>query len=196
MSPSHVLEPTYQRLKRELMGGRWPQDTRLEALRIAEDYGVSATPVRDSLNRLTGEGLVAMRPGEGYRVPRLTEKSVRDMLELHKLLVTTALSSDFSRVAGLRDPEQVSGYAEAVTAIFVGIAEASGNSAIVFAVRAIGERLFPIRMLEPDVLEGANEELEQLREAADQRPAVLGIMAAAYHDRRIERSAALIAALP
>lgn len=196
MSPSHVLEPTYQRLKRELMFGRWPQDTRLEAMRIADDYGVSATPVRDCLNRLTGEGLVTMRPGEGYRVPRLTEKGVRDLLELHKLLVAHTLPRGCGPTIGDRDPKIGSGYAEAVSALFIGIAEGSGNSALVFVIRAIGERMYPIRRLEPALLGGTDQELERLRHSAEERRADLGERIAAYHDRRADHVPALVAALP
>jgi DNA-binding FadR family transcriptional regulator len=196
MSPSHVLEPTYRRLKREIMGGRWPQDTRLEALRIADDYGVSATPVRDCLNRLTGEGLVVMRPGEGYRVPRVTEKSIRDMLELHKLLITNALQAD-ALISPFREyVEGHSSYPETIAALFVNLAERSGNTAIVFAVRTLGERLHALRTLEPTLLEGTDEERRRLQESSEARSADLAALISAYHDRRLERTAVLVAALP
>ena len=55
MSPAHVLEPTYDTLRRRLVAGDWPPRCRLEAARLAEELGVSITPVRDALNRLTGE---------------------------------------------------------------------------------------------------------------------------------------------
>jgi DNA-binding GntR family transcriptional regulator len=65
MSPAHVLEPTYQNLKQGLMEGNWRRGERLKALRLADEIGVSMTPVRDCLNRLVGEGLVDMQPGDG-----------------------------------------------------------------------------------------------------------------------------------
>ncbi|MDF1836078.1 MAG: GntR family transcriptional regulator [Alteraurantiacibacter sp. bin_em_oilr2.035] len=46
MSPAHVLEPTYRRLKRALMEGTWPIGQKLEAMRLADEFGVSMTPVR------------------------------------------------------------------------------------------------------------------------------------------------------
>jgi uncharacterized protein YeaC (DUF1315 family) len=39
MSPAHVLEPTYRRLKRALMEGTWPDGAKLEAMRLADDSG-------------------------------------------------------------------------------------------------------------------------------------------------------------
>ncbi|RYE93018.1 MAG: GntR family transcriptional regulator, partial [Oxalobacteraceae bacterium] len=49
MSPSHVLEPTYASIRHCLVSGFWPAGRRLEAARLAEELGVSITPVRDSL---------------------------------------------------------------------------------------------------------------------------------------------------
>ena len=82
MSPAHVLEPTFQRLKRMLLEGAWPPGEKLEALRIADEFSVSMTPVRDSLNLLAGARLVDLKPGEGYRVAQISEQGLRDMLDL------------------------------------------------------------------------------------------------------------------
>lgn len=195
MSPAHVFEPTYERLKRELMAGRWAQDTRLEAHMIGEDYGVSATPVRDCLNRLTGEGLVVMRPGEGYRVPRLTEKALRDMLELHRLLVVNAVSENRLPLSDPLQDQMEMSYAQVVLTIFVGLAQLSGNSATKFTVRALGERLHSVRILEPALLEGTSAELQKMRKARTGRRGELLAAISAYHERRIDAAAAMIAAL-
>ena len=91
MSPAHVLEPTCTKLKQMLVEGVWPPGEKLEALRLADELGVSMTPVRDCLNRLVGERLVDMKPGEGYRVPRISEKALRDMLAVNAALLELAL---------------------------------------------------------------------------------------------------------
>ena len=47
MSPSHVVEPTYRRLKQELMAGAWPPGSRLEAVRLAAEprqRAISSSP--------------------------------------------------------------------------------------------------------------------------------------------------------
>mgnify|MGYP002781549485 CR=1 FL=1 len=43
MSPAHVLEPTYRRLKRALMAGTWPPGAKLEALRLATQDATEET---------------------------------------------------------------------------------------------------------------------------------------------------------
>src|SRR3546814_17067104 len=64
MSPAHVFEPTYEAIKRRLMTGEWASGTRIEAARMADELGVSVTPVRDSLYRLNGERMVDFTHGE------------------------------------------------------------------------------------------------------------------------------------
>ena len=91
MSPAHVIEPACKKLKQMLMQGVWPPGEKLEALRLADELGISMTPVRDCLNRLVGERLVDMTHGEGYRVPRLSEKTLRDMLAVNVALLELAL---------------------------------------------------------------------------------------------------------
>ena len=78
MSPAHVFEPTYEAIKRRLITGEWSSGTRIEAARLADELGVSVTPVRDSLYRLNGESMVDFTPGEGFHVHRLTETEFRD----------------------------------------------------------------------------------------------------------------------
>src|SRR3546814_14018660 len=65
----------------------------IEAARLADDLGVSVTPVRDSLYRLNGERMVDFAPGEGFHVHRLTETEFRDLLELHLILLLAAIAT-------------------------------------------------------------------------------------------------------
>lgn len=61
-------------------------------IRLAEQLGVSRTPVRDAIHKLVDEGLVSMMPRCGAVVAGITDKDMRDVLEvritLEKLAVT------------------------------------------------------------------------------------------------------------
>lgn len=46
MRPAHVLEPTFQRLKRKLMEGAWAPGEKLEALQLPHEFGVSMPHAR------------------------------------------------------------------------------------------------------------------------------------------------------
>ncbi|MFY8102714.1 MAG: GntR family transcriptional regulator [Ramlibacter sp.] len=74
-----VAELLRQRIfRRELEPGSWIDETRL-----AEEYGISRTPLREALKVLATEGLVTMKMRRGAYV---TEVSEQDMAEVYHLL--------------------------------------------------------------------------------------------------------------
>ena len=169
MSPAHVLEPTYRRLKDALLEGRFRAGTKLEAMRLADDFGVSMTPVRDSLNQLVGEGLVDLTPGEGFRVPLLTEQALRDILQVNALLLEQAPDNDHKSLTINEGSNDTRGaYADRLARAFRDIAASSGNRFSVHLVERISDRLQPLRELEPVIWPGAPHALEQIERKAQQ----------------------------
>lgn len=161
MSPSHVLEPTYDAIKRKLIAGDWPMGFRLEAARLAGDLGVSITPVRDSLNRLAGERLVDMMPGEGFRVPTLSEQGLRELFDFNLLLLLGAMDADAASFAFVLDDEM--DHASAIGTLFLAIAGLAGNGEVVAAVESLNDRLHPTRQLDESFLPETLGELDDLR---------------------------------
>ena len=169
MSPAHVLEPTYRRLKNALLEGRFQAGAKLEAMRLADDFGVSMTPVRDSLNQLVGEGLVDLTPGEGFRVPLLTEQALRDILQVNALLLEHTSDTDRKSLEIDEGSNVTQGaYADRLAHVFRDIAANSGNRFRVHLVERISDRLHPIRELEPEIWLGASHALEQIERTAQQ----------------------------
>ncbi len=70
------------------------QAPKLDERRLAEDLGVSRTPIREALSRLAQEGLVEMIPRRGTFVAR---KSKQEILEI--ISVWAALESMAARLA-------------------------------------------------------------------------------------------------
>ncbi len=194
MSPSQVLQPTYQRLKREVMQGGWPQNTRLEAMRIADDYGVSMTPVRDSLNLLAGEGLIISQAGEGYRTKVVTERSLAAMLGIHATLIGVAVARD----ARLPVKKQVdsplsTNYPDEIGALFQQIAASAVNPVLAEFVERLGDRLYQCRAHEHLILPRIDEELHELKKETELWSGRLGDALDEYHQRRIKNVAQLAA---
>lgn len=189
MSPAHVFEPTYEAIKRRLMTGAWPSGTRIEAARLADDLGVSLTPVRDSLYRLNGERMVDFTPGEGFHVHRLTETEFRDLLELHLILLLAALATAPKGPAASVPSDQP--YPDRIADLFLAIAERSANSEIVASIAAIGDRLQLSRHFDAEVLADVEAEYRTIEAAvADAEPqAQVRNLLLGYHERRAHEAA-------
>src|SRR5579862_5224862 len=77
--PFHLALTT---LRERLREGVLPPGARLPATIIADDLRLSATPVREALARLAGEGLLDERRGQGFFVRTLTGC---DLADLHRI---------------------------------------------------------------------------------------------------------------
>jgi DNA-binding GntR family transcriptional regulator len=73
MSPSRNNGPTkqervYQDVRERILGGTYVPGFRIVIDALAEEFGVSALPVREAIRRLEAEGLVVFRPNVGAQV--------------------------------------------------------------------------------------------------------------------------------
>ncbi|PZO14972.1 MAG: GntR family transcriptional regulator [Burkholderiales bacterium] len=81
-----VAELLRQRIfKRELEPGSW-----IDELKLAEEYGISRTPLREALKVLAAEGLVTMKVRRGAYVTEVSEKDLADVYHLLSLLESDA----------------------------------------------------------------------------------------------------------
>ena len=55
-------------------------------MQLAEQLGVSRTPIREAIRKLELEGLVLMIPRRGAIVAKITEKDLKDVLEVLSLI--------------------------------------------------------------------------------------------------------------
>lgn len=94
-----VAEQLRQRIfRRELEPGGW-----IDELKIAEEFGISRTPLREALKVLAAEGLVTMKVRRGAYVTEMSDKDLRDVYHLLSLLESDAAGV----VAAQADPEQL-----------------------------------------------------------------------------------------
>ncbi|ODU60021.1 MAG: GntR family transcriptional regulator [Comamonadaceae bacterium SCN 68-20] len=88
-----VAEQLRQRIfRRELEPGGW-----IDELKIAEEFGISRTPLREALKVLAAEGLVTMKVRRGAYVTEMSEKDLRDVYHLLSLLESDAAGVVASR---------------------------------------------------------------------------------------------------
>ncbi|MDF1483314.1 GntR family transcriptional regulator [Extensimonas sp. H3M7-6] len=127
-----VAEQLRQRIfRRELEPGSW-----IDELRIAEEFGISRTPLREALKVLATEGLITMKLRRGAYVTEMSEKDLRDVYHLLALLESDAAGI----VAAHATPQQL----QELEALHAELAAAVGERERFFA---INER-FHMRLLE------------------------------------------------
>jgi DNA-binding GntR family transcriptional regulator len=89
-------------LRNRIVDGRLPAGERINEVHLSRALGVSRTPLREALNRLTQEGALVNRPRIGYSVRPLTLEEFEQVYDLRPLLDPEAL-----RLAGVPSPERL-----------------------------------------------------------------------------------------
>lgn len=89
-----LRDVVFNTLRQAILRGELEPGERLMEIQLAHKLGVSRTPIREAIRKLELEGLVVMIPRKGAEVARITEKDMRDVLEvrgtLEELAVTLA----------------------------------------------------------------------------------------------------------
>ena len=81
----------------EIIEGVLPPGRRLRAQELTQRYGVSATPLREALQRLAAENLVEIDPRLGAAVAQISRSDLRDIYQLRELLEGLALERSIER---------------------------------------------------------------------------------------------------
>ncbi|MFE4918411.1 GntR family transcriptional regulator [Streptomyces sp. NPDC056661] len=83
-------------LRDEVLAGRMQQGREFTVKQIAEQYGVSATPVREALFDLSAQGLLESDQHRGFRVHEFTVADYRAMVEARTLVMDGVIRDIFS----------------------------------------------------------------------------------------------------
>lgn len=81
-----LRDVVFNTLRQAILRGELKPGERLMEIQLANKLGVSRTPIREAMRKLELEGLVLMIPRKGAEVAEITEKSLRDVLEVRKVL--------------------------------------------------------------------------------------------------------------
>jgi hypothetical protein len=158
-------------LRERLRDGVFLPGERIAASELAETLQLSATPVREALSQLSGEGLLVDRRGQGWFVQALTALDIADLYRTSLTVLTTA--HDAHRAAapqqgGATPPvETLGGDAiEHVERLFADWMAQAGGRALYAVHRNLQARLEPVRRAEPLVFDDLPEEAARLQALA------------------------------
>jgi DNA-binding GntR family transcriptional regulator len=156
----------YHAIKGRLLQGEFPLLARLGEERLAQEIGVSRTPVREALKRLHIEELLERHPDGGYRpvVPDVTVMrhlyEVRAGLELlalerpgrlgvkHDPTVLEPLRDRWARLASGALPAPDPSFVLMDESFHVTLASAAGNGVLVEQLEHVNQRIRVVRMFD------------------------------------------------
>ena len=169
----------YNRLKVNLMTCEFPLGKQLRLEPLADQFGVSITPIREALIRLAAERLVDEIPNAGFFTKRISESDIRDLYMATKEICDISLKkikkkSRKSKIAKL-PPSQAHNnnllqsnhvtseeLVQAYGNLFIQISSRSGSDEIINIIRNINDRIHYFRLLECQLLEDTDKTFIQL----------------------------------
>ncbi|WP_129358656.1 MULTISPECIES: GntR family transcriptional regulator [Micrococcaceae] len=87
-----VEVPLLEKVRRQVINGRYGPGDLIPEIVLAEEFGVSRTPIREVLKQLQNEGLVEIRPRVGTFVREPTRREIVELFELKESLEGLAAS--------------------------------------------------------------------------------------------------------
>lgn len=103
LAPQALYQEVAEQLRQRIFSGELVPGSWIDELRLARDYGISRTPLREALKVLATEGLVTMKVRRGAYVTEVSERDLREVYHLLGLLESDAAG----QVAQTASPQQI-----------------------------------------------------------------------------------------
>ena len=107
----NLQEQLYQRIRADLLAGRFRPGERLKIRDLAAAWGTSPMPVRAALQRLVAEGALEGEPQRSLRVPAMTRERYQQLLPVRLSLEGLAVELAAARI-GPAELERLRGCVE------------------------------------------------------------------------------------
>lgn len=155
-----LRDVVFNTLRQAILTGDLKPGERLMEIHLANRLGVSRTPIREAIRKLELEGLVIMIPRRGAEVAQITEKSLKDVLEVRRALDALCAElacdriseeelenlkkacEDFGKATATKDAKVI---AKADVALHDIIVKATNNQRLVTLVNNLSEQMYRYR---------------------------------------------------
>lgn len=99
----------YEELRSMLAEGRLEPGTQLVNRKLADEIGMSMTPVREAVTRLASEGLVEHVPGAGAFVRRISRQELAELYDVRQALepVAAACAAEHATAAEIAEMREI-----------------------------------------------------------------------------------------
>ena len=158
--PPSLVDELVRVLTDRIVHGRIPPGTRLIEEKLAEEFGVSRPPIRESLRVLASEGLVTINHRRGAKVRQISAREVQDIYECREALegfaarqaaerMSSGEFSDLALTLAKMETANASGDIESYFAENIRfhdiVGEASGNQRLRQLLGALGSQVLMLR---------------------------------------------------
>lgn len=155
-----LRDVVFNTLRKGILTGELKPGERLMEIHLANRLGVSRTPIREAIRKLELEGLVTMIPRRGAEVANITEKNLKDVLEVRRALEGLAIELACERISEEQKrileerllqvekavrTKDAGAIASADVAFHDTIVEATGNDRLIQLVSNLGEQMYRYR---------------------------------------------------
>lgn len=177
-----LRQQVYDALKSRITDGDFPLNTRFQEINLAQELGVSRTPVREALAMLVRDGLL-VQATRGFVFPRFSPQDITDSIEIRLLLEPYAIrrmveesSPEMMKSLGQRirrllmDVGKSAKYPEALRASREAIYEHIRNQQLVETLRRFEDRVHYMRIATlktPDARKISYDGMMRLAEAIE-----------------------------
>lgn len=93
-----LREVVIENIRDAILSGDFPAGMRLTELQLADEMGVSRTPIREAIRNLEQEGLVVMIPRRGAYVADVSIHDINEVYEIRTALETLAAGLAAERI--------------------------------------------------------------------------------------------------
>lgn len=194
----------YERIKSWLLAQTLVPGQLLQIGALADELGVSTTPVREALTRLAAERLIMSVPKRGFFARTPSEDDILGLYCVTHTILDAAVArcarqaedgckppQDGPILLDLKDPDAEQLVRRAAE-LFLDIATRSGVAEYCDIIRNMNDRLHHARVIECEIISDVKEELANLSElAASRKHQQLRQALEAYREKRLGASAAI-----
>lgn len=92
-----LFESVFNRIRADIIDGKLDPDSKLRIEELREKYETSASPLREALNRLAGQGFVIVTGQRGFRVSPVSMADIEDITRMRIMLECEALKESIEK---------------------------------------------------------------------------------------------------
>lgn len=201
-----LREIVFETMREAIISGQLKPGERLMEVQLAEEMGVSRTPVREAIRKLELEGFVVMVPRKGAYVADISTKDIADVFEIRAALEALAaglaaeritdeeleeLQRTLVKVSKSAESHDLENLIQVDTEFHDVLYKASRNERLVQIISNLREQIQRFRsttLAAPGRMKDALEEHKKIVDAISERNVALAAQLAQEHIENAENS--------